>query len=127
MNPKWASGDGITNQAHERCAAWLCNPTTSEEGSNKQWNIYFDGEKANYVIGSPSVEMYVESYNGVKHPNQGTYLLGAENKEIENAHGYRYTLDGETSTLSEATEYYTGTGSLDNTDYGKMYVRNIWW
>ena len=127
QNPWWGKKDGTVNQMHERCAAWLCSPTAAAESSNRQWEIYFDGEKADYVIGTPSVEMYVDSYNGVKHKTQGNYILGAEYFENGNAHGYKYTLNGEKSTLQGATDYYTGANSLDKTDYGKMYVNGLWW
>ena len=128
QNPVWGEKDGTVNQIHEKCVAWLCNPTTGKTGENKQWEIYFDGEKANYVIGTPSIEMYVDSYNGVKHETQGNYILGAEYYENGDAHGYKYTLNGEKSTLEGATDYYTGPNSLDNSnDYNKMYVNGPWW
>ncbi len=64
----------------KKAAAWLCSPS--------QWTIYCDTSKANYAIGSPTVEMYVASYNQVSHTT-GNYTLGATYRET-NVPGYIY-------------------------------------
>ena len=90
-------------------------------------------KKAKYVIGGPSVEMYVKSYNqayeGITDIN--TYILGAKYRAT-NKPGYIYTLNGTQSLISK-DDYYTGTDSLDYTKYNSMYYGNNgnktgnWW
>ncbi len=70
VNPSWAvqRGNSISNwNINEHVVAWLCSPSV--------WTAYCDATKANYVIGGPSVEMYVESYNQVPHIQGGNYTL----------------------------------------------------
>lgn len=62
MNPKWAKGPhSVIDQENEHCAAWLCDPT--------QWTDSKVEVAAKYAIGSPSVEMYMKSYNAYKESN----------------------------------------------------------
>ena len=127
MNPNWWSNRGTESASwnpNEHCAAYLCDPTTSESSSNQAWASYFDSELANYVIGSPSVEMYVKSYNQVTH-TVGDYTLGASYSGT-NAPGYIYTLNGAQSTISHS-DYSTGTTTLDNVGYNGMYCKNYVW
>lgn len=70
MNPIWWNERGLSQnswQYSEHEAAYLCDPTASSSTSNQAWASYFDEEKAIFVIGSPSIEMYAESYNSVQH------------------------------------------------------------
>lgn len=114
----WASRGAASWNANEHCAAYLCDPTTEESTSNQAWSSYFDSQKANYVIGSPSVEMYVKSYNQVSH-TVGNYTLGATYRATSFP-GYIYALNGAQSTLSN-NDYWTGTDSLDYSAYNSMY------
>ena len=127
MNPKWAAQRGSAQsewKSTEKGAAWLCAPS--------QWTTYVDNTKATYAIGGPSVEMYIASYNDVPHTEVGNYTLGAEYKNDGGDHGYRYTLNGAQSTISNS-DYYTGTDSLDYKGYNSMYAgkngskTGYWW
>lgn len=119
MNPDWWSNRSAASwNANEHCAAYLCDPTTQESTSNQAWANYFDSSKANYVIGSPSAEMYVKSYNQVSH-TVGNYTLGAKYRATRYP-GYIYTLNGAQSTVSNS-DYYTGDNTLDYVKYNSMY------
>ena len=115
MNPTWAAqrGSNTSNwNNNEHAASWLCSPS--------QWTTYVDSSKANYAIGGPSVEMYVESYNQVSHNQEGNNTLGATYRDTS-APGYIYTLNGKQSNISNS-DYSTGTDSLDYKGYNSMYA-----
>ena len=125
LNPSWATQRGNSTSSwhtNEKAAAWLCSPS--------QWTTYVDSAKANYAIGGPSAEMYVESYNQVPH-TIGNYTLGAAYRET-NVPGYIYTVNGVQSTISR-DDYSTGDDTLDYKGYNSMYaVQNgsksgDWW
>ena len=119
MNSIWWNERGLLQTSwkySEHMAAYLCDPTTASNTSNRAWSSYFDEEKANYVIGSPSIEMYVASYNDVSHTT-GNYILGAEyyGEELEDyCVGYIYTVNGE-------RKGYSVNNVLDYVDYNRLY------
>lgn len=53
MNPQWTQAKGQISMKNEFITSWLCN--------TKEWKDYAN-ENANYAIGGPSIEMYVDSY-----------------------------------------------------------------
>jgi hypothetical protein len=115
MNPDWARNRGNSESTwnyNEKAAAMLCE---AENGNNidRMWSSYYDSNKANYVIGSPSVEMYVDSYNDIPH------TIGNNSLEVRyratNYPGYIYILNGGTE------EYNTIENTIDYKDYGSMY------
>ena len=113
LNPSWATQRGNSTSSwhtNEKAAAWLCSPS--------QWTIYCDTSKANYAIGSPTVEMYVASYNQVSHTT-GNYKLGATYRAT-NVPGYIYTLDGKQPTGYNG-DYSTNVDTLDYIGYNSMY------
>jgi hypothetical protein len=118
MNPNWAENRRTaTWNINEKAAAWLCDPET---GNNieRPWSEYYESGKANYVIGGPSAEMYVDSYNSVSH-TIGNNILRAKYRETD-VPGYVYTVNESQGTISK--EYYiTESGILDYQDYGSMY------
>jgi len=65
MNKQWAAADGGTisitgdSAINKRASAWLCDKDvwTSQYSDNTK------SDYINYVIGSPSAEMYIKSYN----------------------------------------------------------------
>lgn len=123
MNPIWyAQRSGASWTYNEKISAYLCDPTTSDSSSNQAWEEYFDSEKANYAIGSPSIEMYIKSYNQVPH-KIGNYTLGVEYGTYKNAYGYKYTLNGTRSSVS-MVDYWTGEDTIDYTGYNSMYFGN---
>ena len=103
----------------EQEAAYLCDPTTSSSTSNQAWSTYFDEEKANYVIGGPSVEMYVASYNSVPH-TEGNHVLGLEYRYENGNTGYTYKLDGGDAVRSLPSY------SLDGSGYNGMYCNSTY-
>jgi hypothetical protein len=123
MNPDWANRRGNAEgswKVNEKAAAWLCDP---EDGSgiNRPWTENYDNSKANYVIGAPSAEMFVDSYNRVPH-TIGNNELGAKYRAT-NTPGYVYTVDNANES------YGTVTKTVDNKDYGNMYcdLKGEWW
>ena len=120
MNKEWAKQRiNANDQWHrnENWAAWMCDPTTEDPESNQAWADYFDESKANYVIGSPSIEMFVKSYNQVSH-EIGKKALGTKYK-AQYPYGYYYTLDGEeTSSIASSN---TGDDTVDYKGYNNLY------
>ena len=59
MNKEWAINRGSIDESNwnlnEKAVAYLCDTS--------KWTDYYDDTKANYAIGSPSWEMYADSYN----------------------------------------------------------------
>ena len=79
------------------------------------------------MIGGPSAEMFVDSYNSVLHTNVGNNKLGTKYRAISKP-GYVYT-------VNDANEnYVTIPNTIDYNDYGSMYcgkdgvkVGGYWW
>ena len=124
MNPKWAAQRGSAQsewKINEKGAAWLCAPS--------QWTTYVDNTKATYAIGGPSVEMYIASYNDVKH-DTGTAKGGLSAEySSSNEPGYIYKVNGELQNSG----WYTNTDTLDYKGYNSMYAgkngrkTGYWW
>ena len=158
MNPDWAKGKKLDSDIktrgesefedpnaetkkviwniNEQAAAYLCSPVneTNKGTTSLPWKGYYNSEYAKYVIGGPSVEMYVKSYNqaynGITDSN--VYTLGATYRATS-APGYIYTLNGAQSTISN-DDYWTGSDSLNYTRYNSMYcgqkgkkTAGVWW
>ena len=145
MNPDWAKGKKLDSDIktrgesefedpnaetkkviwniNEQAAAYLCSPVneTNKGTTSLPWKGYYNSEYAKYVIGGPSVEMYVKSYNqaynGITDSN--VYTLGATYRATS-VPGYIYTLNGAQSTISNS-DYSTGNDSLNYTRYNSMY------
>ena len=123
MNSIWWNERGNLQSSWkmgEREASYMCDPTTSSSTSNQAWSTYFDAEKANYVIGSPSIEMYVASYNSVPH-TEGKHVLGLGYRyESDWVVGYTYKLDG--------VEYNRALPplSLDGNRYSGLYCNSTY-
>ena len=115
MNLSWATQRGsIAPESwnnNERAAAWLCSPS--------QWTDYVDDTKVQYAIGGPSIEMYVASYNDVKH-EVGT-KKGSLSMEYSTqlAPGYIYKIDSELQNNGVKTNDNT----IDNLGYNGMYTK----
>ena len=112
MNPLWSVQRGNMQSSwnnNEKAAAWLCAPS--------QWKDYLDNTKATYAIGGPSAEMYVASYNDVKH-DIGTAKDGLSVKySAKNEPGYIYVINGE-----EQNSEGTNNDTLDYKGYENMYA-----
>ena len=55
MNKMWAHQDGVINADNEKAILWLCD--------ERNWENYKDSEKVDYIMGVPSVEMFLDSYD----------------------------------------------------------------
>ena len=107
---------------NERAAAWLCDTT--------QFKTYVDSTMANFAIGSPSVEMYCDSYNQVTHTSgaTGTDALTASYQST-NVPGYIYQVNGK----KQDSGWNTNPDTVDLSGYHGMYSYNQkgsyydWW
>ena len=63
FNPLWKSTDGNVNNNNEKSDSYLC--------FSNNWTTYRDTSLANYAIGTPSVELFMDAYNQYK----GTTIL----------------------------------------------------
>lgn len=132
LNPEWATkttgtqtvarGKDETNwNENEKAAAWLCSPVKIKNGqtinSTLPWANYFDSTKAEYVIGGPSVEMYVKSYNQTHDKDaNGKDALGYQ-YQTTNTPGYIYKVFGEVQNGG----WYTNSNTIDVTNFEKIY------
>ena len=129
MNPDYASNQtsktaySSLENNNERGATWLCDTT--------QFETYVDSTMANFAIGSPSVEMYCDSYNQVTHASgaTGTDALTASYQST-NVPGYIYQVNGE----KQNSGWYTNSDTVDLSGYHGMYLCNqsakgsyYWW
>ena len=129
MNPDYASNQtsktaySSLENDNERATAWLCDTT--------QFETYVDSTMANFAIGSPSAEMYCDSYNQVTHTSgaTGTDALTASYQST-NVPGYIYTVNGTKQNDGWITNYDT----VDLSGYHRMYFANktekgeyFWW
>lgn len=145
MNSEWAENrlqykDSTDNDTkwneNEHCSAYLCDPTTSSVSSNQAWINFFDSSKANYVIGSPSVEIYCASYNSVPHTTANYELKAFYSPLNFPGYKYRYKNNNDPNATSYAEGYmtqYSDGGSVEHLGYGSMYCgtnglnRGDWW
>ena len=125
LNP----GMGATTYSdpHDNCVAWMTDPnqwTAWKDGSIKLANDNTAGSGINYVVGGPSLEMYIDSYNAYLAANTGLKKNGTNNAaealECEyttsnayNAKGYRIGFQAQTNSANWAnTGYFLGSNSL---------------
>lgn len=121
MNPDWATARGTaTWNTNEKAAAYLCSPVfTNGEGtvqnSTLPWASYYNAEYANYVIGGPSAEMYVKSYNQVPHTPDNEF---SAEYSATSSPGYIYKVNG----TAQNSGYSTNDDTLDySATYNSMY------
>lgn len=128
MNRVWAKErlNEVWNE-NEHVAAYLLDPTTEDITSNRTWVDYFKEGVANYAIGSPSLEMYIKSYNHTHDKDlYGNEPLGFR-YQLNETQGYGYKLYG----VFQNDGFYTNNIALDYTGFSKMYCdkeseSNIW-
>ena len=105
MNPKWWGG---TDNSHEKAVLYLCDET--------KWSNYKNTSKADRVMGAPSVEMWIDSYNQY-HKKRGTYgyqeIKCGWTSFTNDTCGYRYSVgdgdyddDTESNVLIDTTNMY---------------------
>lgn len=130
MNPEWAKQDNGGKRAatdwnpNEKAVAWLCQPTRN--ASAGLWTNFYDNNKSsyiNYVIGSPSVDMFIKSYNAVSaHTTKLDYAFS-----INATAGYRFKPTSD-SNLDNGYGRYSSDYSVA-TDCNSMYCTfyKYWW
>ena len=119
MNPQWKDNDGIINLNNEKGVLWLCDES--------KWINYKDVNKADFVIGTPSIEMYVKSYNAYhsKRETSGYQQLNCK-WFPSSVSGYEYAFG--TSAYDNDYGFYTAYNILKS-DENNMYVKSEqnWW
>ena len=117
MNPKWAKNSGVVDDYTEKGALIMYNETL--------WQEYKNSSYADYVMGTFSVEMYLDSYNEY-HTKKGT--SGYEQIKYKWSkdrydNGYGYAV----GATNENYNYRTSDNSL-KVDENNMYVKSgqIW-
>ena len=117
MNKDWATNDGTVNNNNEQAVLWLCDET--------KWSGYKNSSYADYVMGAPSIEMYVKSYNAY-HTKKGT--SGYEQIKCKwfssSVSGYKYAVGASNESYVDCLE----TNGL-KADSNNMYVKSgqYWW
>ena len=117
MNPEWLVNDGIADDEAEQKILWLCDES--------KWSGYKNTEKAQLVMGTPCLEMWVDSYNQY-HSKKGT-----DGYEKINYKWCNLNLAGYSFSLGNSTDYatYVGGRSGLTKDFYNMYIKadQSWW
>lgn len=114
LNPLWKQIDGQIDNKNEKKASYLCFA--------RNWDNYYNPEVAEYAIGSPSIEMYMDAYN-----QWGGY------EEGKGPLSYDYKIDGYGYDVGVNGDYFIkGTMQRDNTlksgTNDVFYtLHNYWW
>ena len=104
MNPELEETESRENYDVESESAYLCDKDL--------WTKYCDSTKADFAIGTPSIEMYAASYNQVPHTNgkdKIDVVYTWQSGDMQDIHGYAYPY-----------------GRIDNVGYNKMYTGRFW-
>ena len=149
MNPDWAKGKKLDSDIktrgesefedpnaetkkviwniNEQAAAYLCSPVneTNKGTTSLPWKGYYNSEYAKYVIGGPSVEMYVKSYN----QTHGDDALGCQ-YQTNNVPGYIYKVENKIqnsgwTTIADTLDYSMTYKSMYCGQKGKK--TGSWW
>lgn len=74
LNPLWVDVQEISKRnENEKCISWILNETEWEGWKDINLNKYI-----NYVVGSPTLEMYIDSYNIYLDSHSNVKLSGSE-------------------------------------------------
>ena len=97
LNPSWKYEQDMTLQSNDKFASWLCDQNVWTEW--KDTTTISIKDNINYIAGSPSIEIYVDSYNAYLDAHPDLLKAGgtepAEKLSCEyvssgyNARGYR--------------------------------------
>ena len=128
MNPLWAAQRTTESSwnANEKAAAYLCSPinATTYGTTTLPWKSYYKQNDANvnYVIGGPSIEMYVKSYNQTHDKDSdGNDSLGCQ-YETYYAPGYDYRVRDSLDYSITYSSMYCG-----KTTNGTGSKTGYWW
>ena len=120
MNPLWGANRTTESRwnINEQAAAYLCSPVnnTTYETTTLPWKKYYNKNIANvnYVIGGPSIEMYVKSYNQTHdQDSNGNDSLGCQH-QWDYTSGYGYKVFGDIKDSGWST-------NKDTLDYSNTY------
>lgn len=134
MNPQWNKGETSSSNTktrgdnesnwntNEKAAAYLCSPVneTTYLTTSLPWKSYYkqNDVNINYVIGGPSIEMYVKSYNQTHDKdNNGNDAIGCQ-YQTKDAPGYGYNVYGSIQNSG----WNTNSNTLDYSNtYNSMY------
>lgn len=121
MNPLWSAQRTVESSwnENEKAAAYLCSPvnSTTYEATTLPWKSYYkpNDENVNYVIGGPSIEMYVKSYNQTHDKDiNGNDALECQ-YQTNSTPGYGYKVFG----VTQNNGWYTNENTLD---YSNTYI-----
>lgn len=126
INPSWIQPE--TLQTNDKCVSWLADPNVWAG-----WKDTSLTSKTNYVVGSPSLEIYVKSYNVYLDANPDLEKNGGTNKAEKlaceyvtsgySAKGYRIGFLNTDKGSWAKTGYYQAENSLikPTTVADKMY------
>ena len=113
MNPKWRdSSYSSIDLENEHSVAWLCD--------SENWTDYKTAE-ADYAIGSPSVEMYMKSFNVWKTGNKDATNLICK---VASAKGYSVGANNNYANSGYSTNKNTIEAGPNNIF---MTKNNMWW
>lgn len=132
LNPDWKSKKGTATLTSEKCVSWILDPN--------MWANWKDTTTAsvkdniNYVVGAPSLEMYVKSYNTYLSAHTGVYKNASTTDLAENlaceytvdstytANGYRIGFESVESASWANAGYYQAQNSIfSSTEANAMY------
>ena len=116
MNPTWKEYRQSVAESswnpNEKAAAYLCD--------SSKWTTYCDSTKANYAIGSPSLEMYADSYNKTHNSNSLVYTCTPTSGTHPSNSGSGYFV-GANGTYSNSGDY-TKSKTIDTSQNGIYMV-----
>ena len=108
INPSWIQPE--TLQTNDKCVSWLADSNVWDG-----WKDTSLTSKTNYVVGSPSLEMYVKSYNAYLDANPDLEKNGGTNKAEKLA--CEYVTSGYSAKGYRIGFLNTDKGSWANTGY----------
>ena len=122
MNAEWWKNRGSEPNswgAKEKEVAYLCDPTN--------WTAYCNQELANYAIGTPSLEMYVDSFNKTHGTNRLRYKYEAKTFSGYNTR-YGYWI-GNSTTFYDGPSNDLGVLVSESPTCGGIYYtpQKSWW
>ena len=119
LNPDWNEKKGTVTTSAEQAAEHLCNPAvTTWSGIKTNFETLCNKNQGddyvNYVVGAPSIEMFLASYNAkypVTTPSDSTPEYSAAFKAANEVYTYPGYLYGKKTSASGNPSYATSYGS----------------
>ena len=119
LNPDWNEKKGTVTTSAEQAAEHLCNPAvTTWSGIKTNFETLCNKNQGddyvNYVVGAPSIEMFLASYNAkypVTTPSDSTPEYSAAFNAANEVYTYPGYLYGKKTSASGNPSYATSYGS----------------